>query len=49
MKYNQDKINIYSNGELVYILRKIQEIESGIKKGLIEEPISLDYLLINIL
>lgn len=49
VKYNQDKVNIYSTAELIYILRKIQEIESGIKKGLIDEPITIDYLLINIL
>ena len=49
VKYNQDKINVYSTGELVYILRKIQEIESSIKKGLIDEAITIDYLLINIL
>lgn len=49
VKYNQDKKNIYATSELIYILKKIQQIEEGIKTGLIEEPISLDYLLVNIL
>ena len=49
VKYNQDKLNYYTIGELVYILRKIQQIESGIKQGTIDEVISLDYLLVNIL
>lgn len=49
VKYNQDKINIYATSELIYILKKIQQIEEGIKTGLIDEPISLDYLLVNIL
>lgn len=49
VKYNQDKLNYYTAGELVYILRKIQQIESGIKQGTIDEVISLDYLLVNIL
>ena len=49
VKYNQDKLNYYTIGELVYILRKIQQIESRIKQGTIDEVISLDYLLVNIL
>lgn len=49
VKYNQDKLNYYTIGELVFILRKIQQIESGIKQGTIDEVISLDYLLVNIL
>lgn len=49
VKYNQDKIKKYSVGELVYIIRKIQEIEEKIKTGAIDEAISLDYLLVNIL
>lgn len=49
VKYNQDKLNYYRIGELVHILRLIQKIESGIKQGTIDEVISLDYLLVNIL
>lgn len=49
VKYNQDKLNYYSIGELVNCLKLIQKIESGIKQGLIEEEISINYLLCNIL
>lgn len=49
VKYNKDKVNIYTTGELVVALKLIQEIEEGIKTGQIEEQISLDYLLVNIL
>lgn len=49
VKYNQDKTNYYTIGELVHALRLIQKIESGIKTGTIDEIISLNYLLVNIL
>ena len=49
VKYNQDKINIYSTSELVCILKLIQYIEESIKIGTIDEAISIDYLLVNIL
>ena len=49
VKYNQNKINYYTIPELVYILRTIQKLEKGIKIGEIDESISLDYLLVNIL
>lgn len=49
VKYNKDKVNYYSAGELVHALKLIQKVESGIKTGEIDEQISLDYLLINIL
>ena len=49
VKYNQDKTNYYTIRELVYTLKLIQQIESGIKKGTIDEIISLDYLLVSIL
>ena len=39
----------YSIGELVNILRMIQELESGIKIGKYDEQIAVDYLLVNIL
>ena len=41
--------NVYTNGELVGALKLLGEVERGIKKGLIEEQICMDYLLINIL
>lgn len=49
VKYNEDNLNYYTVGELVNILRIIQKIEKGIKTGTIDEIISLDYLLVNIL
>lgn len=49
VKYNQDKLDYYTIGELVNILRTIQRIEKSIKTGTIDEIISLDYLLVNIL
>lgn len=49
VKYNQDKLNYYTIAELVNILKIIQHIEEGIKIGNIEESISIDYLLTNIL
>ncbi len=49
VKYNQDKLNYYTVGELVNILKIIQRIEEGIKTGNIEELISIDYLLVSIL
>ena len=47
--YNKDKTGYYSIGELVNVLRIIQKVESGIKKGIIEEQIALDYILLNII
>lgn len=49
VKYNQDKLNYYTVAELVNILKIIQHIEERIKLGFIEESISIDYLLMNIL
>lgn len=49
VKYNQDKVNIYSTSELVNVLKLIQYVEEGIKTGTIDETISIDYLLVNIL
>lgn len=39
----------YSNNDLIYLLRLIQKCESGIKKGLIDEPVVLEYILVHIL
>lgn len=38
-----------SNGELVAMLKTIQQIESGIKKGEVQEVIAIDYLLTQVL
>ena len=47
--YNKDKTGYYTIGELVRALRIIQKTEEGIKTGKIDEQISIDYVLNNIL
>ena len=47
--FNKDKTGYYSIGELVRALRIIQKTEEGIKTGKIDEEISIDYFLNNIL
>lgn len=47
--YNKDKTGYYSIGELVNALKIIQKTEEGIKTGKIDEQISIDYVLTNIL
>lgn len=42
-------LNNYSNRELVQGMRLLQEIETGIKTGAIEEPFSVEYFLCNFL
>lgn len=42
-------IGKYRIGELVQMLRLIQKIESGIKKGVMPEEIAMEYILVNIL
>ena len=49
LKMNQNKIGYYGVQELVFILKLIQKIDTNIKQGDIEESISIDYLLSNIL
>lgn len=41
-------VGIYSNEDLEYIMRLVQKVESGIKRGLIDEAIALDYVLVSI-
>lgn len=48
-KYAQSKTGFYSIRELVDMLRLIQKIQKGIITGQIEDEISVDYLLVNIL
>jgi len=45
----KDKVGIYTNGELVRILKLLKDVEQGIKTGQIEEPIAMDYVMVNIL
>lgn len=49
VKYNQDKLNYYTIAELINAIRIIQKTEEGIKTGKIDEDISIDYVLCNIL
>lgn len=49
VKCAKDKEGYYSNGELVNILRTIQKIQKGIITGQIEDELSVNYLLVNIL
>lgn len=47
--YNKDKTGYYSAGELVRALRIIHRVESGIKRGTVDEQIALDYIVVNII
>ena len=38
----------YSNGDLVYFMRKLRDVEKGIKVGEIEESIAVPYALVNL-
>ena len=49
VKNAKNKAGVYRNGDLVWLMRTIQETESGIKSGKIEEDIAVDYVLTNIL
>ena len=47
--FNKDKTGYYSIAELVNALKVLQKTEEGIKTGEIDEEISIDYVLINVL
>lgn len=49
VKCAKDKCNYYTTDELFRILRLIQKIQKGIITGKIEDELSIDYLLVNIL
>lgn len=49
VKCTKEKCGNYSIGELVDILRLIQKIQKGIITGQIEDSMSVEYLLVNIL
>ena len=49
IKCARNKIGFYKIGDLVYIMRIIQDTEKGIKQGRIEEDYAVDYVLANIL
>lgn len=49
IKNAKDKLGYYSNAELKDILRLIQKVQKGIITGKIEDDMSVEYLLVNIL
>lgn len=49
VKCAKEKCNHYSIDELIYILKLIQNIQKGIITGKIEDEISVEYLLVNVL
>ena len=48
IKCAKEHCNYYSTGDLVYMLKLVQKVERGIKTGLIEPQIAMEYILINI-
>lgn len=49
IKLAREKSGIYSNEDIIYILKLITKLEQGIKMGKIDSAIAIDYLLINML
>ena len=49
IKCAKDKCGIYSNRELVNMMRLIQYTERSIKTGEIDEAVSIEYVLVNVL
>lgn len=47
VKCAKEKCGYYTIGDLVYFLRLIRRVEKGIKTGEIEEPIAVEYVLVN--
>ena len=47
VKCGRERSGRFSNGDLVYLMRLIQRVESGIKRGDIEEDIAVPYVLVN--
>lgn len=49
IKKIKEKCGRYSISELVYMLKLIQKVESGIKSGTIDESIAMEYVLCNVM
>lgn len=49
VKCAKEKCGYYTIGDLVYFLKLIRKVEKGIKTGEIDESISVDYVLVNML
>ncbi len=48
-KLAKEKSNVYTNADVIFMLKLITKIEQGIKNGTIMPEIAIDYLLVNIL
>lgn len=49
IKLAKEKLGYYDDDYLVYMLRQIQRVESGIKQGKLDEDVAMQYLLAIIL
>ena len=48
IKHAKDRMNYYTIGELVYMLKLIRQVERGIKVGDIEDSIAMQYIMAHI-
>lgn len=46
IKCAKEKAGVYSNEDLMYLMKLIQKVEKGIKTGLIEDSIAVEYILV---
>ena len=49
IKCARDRVGFYKIGDLVYIMRVVQDTEKKIKQGIIEDSVAIDYVLASIL
>ena len=49
IKCAKQRVGHYKNGDLVYLMRLLQDVERKIKLGEIEDSIAMDYILVNFL
>lgn len=47
IKNAQECLDVYSTDDLLYLMKLLQKLESGIKRGTIDESICIDYLFAN--
>lgn len=48
IKLASERKGYYSNGDLVYFMRKLREVEKGLKVGEIEEHVAIPYVLVSL-
>ena len=48
VKLASGRKNVYSNGDLVYLMRLVRTVERGIKTGEIEDMMAVPYVLVNL-